>query len=440
MQAQVVEALFEGCELGELVVVVDLERTWDAAEVTRAVEGLLRVFPILGCRFERHWWRSRWVPVEAPAAELVQVRESADLAADTDRVASERIDVYRTRPLRVTLLTQGRRSRLVLNMPHLVADGNGVLTTLRELAAQLMGSGRTEPVPMDRSVWQLARALGWRRVPEALGELGRELRRQVAMPSVRPWADVLTPGAPCEVDPVRLVRLTEEQSLDFQALCRTQGATVNDGLVAAALCVAAEQLDGGLAAASYTVNLRRFLDNPGPIVANLSGFSMVAQPAKEAQKPASILARVAAITGEHKSRLPGVGALLLPLSLVWWVNHGLASMGGRVFRASVDKQTRRLLVMTNVGVMDPYLEPFGEWVVDAWMVPPKVRRMPVPISLATSFRGRLAVCVGGGRELTLAPVEAVAGRWQRAFDRMLAEADAETSGGEEARPRRTAEA
>jgi NRPS condensation-like uncharacterized protein len=438
MHAQVVESLFEGCGLGELVVVVDLERTWDAAEVVQAVKGLVRAFPILGCRFERHWWRSRWAPVEEPVEGLVRVRESEDLEADTDRVASERIDVYRTRPLRVTLLTQGRRSRLVLNMPHLVADGNGVLTTLRELAAQLMGTGRTEPVPMDRSVWQLARALGWSQAPAALAELGRELQRQVAMPQVRPWADGLTPGTPREVDPMRLVRLTEEQSRDFQVLCRTRGATVNDGLVAAALCVASEQLDGGLAATSYTVNLRRFLSNPGPIVANLSGFSMVAVPAEAARRPANILPQVATITGEQKSRLPGVGALLLPLALVGWVNHGLASLGGRVFRAMVDKQTRRLLVMTNVGVMDPYLEPFGDWVMDAWMVPPKVRKMRVPISLATSFRGRLAVCVGGERELTLEPVEAVAQRWQRAFERMLA--DAEVPGTESALPRRAAEA
>jgi NRPS condensation-like uncharacterized protein len=395
VRAEIIEAGLLTTRLGTLGAVVELARPFTHDELCGALTRLLRVFPVLDTRYEARLWRDRWAPAAQPVEAAFRWLAPADLEAATQAAVGEPLDPVLERPVRLTALNAGGGQRLVLVMPHLVADGAGALATLHELLAQLAGTGFAAPPPMNRGLLQLGAGIGLRRWPQALREFLREARRLVDVPRLSVWAARFTP-APAPTQAWSRIFVDEAASAAFAAQCKALGATVNDGLIAAALAVVAKRQPAGRAGVAYTINLRRFLP-PRPIVANVSGFTMVALPVAETRDLATSIPKVAAVTGEHKEGLPGVGSVLFPLGLFGWWGHGLAHVFGHFFRWVMVRQGERMAVMTNVGVLDQAVEPLADRVADAWVFGPFVPDFPAPISLATSFRGRLSICVCAAR-------------------------------------------
>ncbi len=421
MRAEFIEVGLLGTELGQLAVVADVRLSWTHAEIEAAFGRLLGVHPVLDCRFERRFWRCRWVPVDAPAGASVCIETwPVDLDRRTQAAIAEEIAPERERPIRLTVLRGEGRTRLILNLPHLVADGNGVLTVMQELAAQLTGTGHVAPVGGSRSVWQIARALGPGQLIPALRAMFGEMVRTLSVPFLAIWSAGFERNRTGRTPlPVRRLLLNESETSRLHDFCRGEGATINDGLVLAALGVAARRVGEKTVGAFYTINLRRFLGEPRPIVANLSGFDMVTLDAQQVGDPRAALARVCKVTGEQKSRLPGLGSNLVPLVLFGWIVDGLAIGIGRIIKRLVRLQGHRGQVMTNVGVMDPYLAPFGDRCEDAWMTPPSVLDFPAPIALVTSFAGRLSVAVSGRDNLTASAVEEVERLWRESLEGLI---------------------
>jgi NRPS condensation-like uncharacterized protein len=423
--AQIVEPVLYGTNIGQLVVTVDLSRQWTAAEMTAAVRGLVRAYPILGCKYVPRFWRDRWEPVpDFPIERIVSVRAARDLESETRALASEKIDTGREWPLRVRLLTHAGGSRLIVVMPHLVADGNGMLVAVRELAAQMMGGGAGGSVPMNRSFGQIVRALRVRELPTLAGELVRQMRRNLSVPFLPKWTNGFHPLPAAErdgLDNVERITLEGASATTFTANCRRHGATVNDGLLAAA-AKATLPLAGRGTGIAYTVNLRRFLTDPGPIVANLSGVGSVHVDHAMAQDSGELLRNVARQTGEQKARLPGLAFGLLQLILFGWLTHGFLHLFGKfAFEKGMLLQATRTPLMTNVGVLDPYLEPFGDLARDGWMSGPFYIGFPAPGAMVTTFRGNISVCLSACDHIPAEEVRGYAELWREALGSLCEE-------------------
>lgn len=413
--ADIMDAGLFGTGLGELTGVVDLASPLDEGLLRRAVAGLLRAFPVLDGRYVPGFWRDRWVSDEKPAESVVLVESVTDLDHAVRKAASYRFDLLTERPIRVTLLRSPSGERLVLHMPHQVADGNGVLTAMHELARQLAGSGAAGPIAMNRSPLQLAGAIGAAKWPQAMAEAARETARIFEAVSLAPWCEGFGAATSDRGVAFENVALDAHGTAAFHEACKAAGATVNDGLSALALHAATGRSRGDRVGVAYTINLRRFLPDNRPIVSNLSGFTSVVLPCATARDLGRAVPAVARITGGQKSRLPGVGSILLPLGIFGWLNHGFVHAFGGVFRQIMQAQARRTPVMTNVGVMDPYLAPLGDKVRDAYMAGPFVPGFPAPTAMATTFRGRLRVNIAATGALDPRGVTDLAASWRDAM-------------------------
>ena len=126
-----------------------------------------------------------------------------------------------------------------------------------------------------------------------------------------------------------------------------------------------------------------------------------------------MIAAVADRTGEHKRRLPGIAFSLLPVLFFWWLPSGpMHFFGVRIFGRAAVAQGRKFAVFTNVGAMDPFLEPFGEDALEAYMIGPFQRGFEVPIVIASGFRDRLSICVCAADDLTRESVQGLVSDWR----------------------------
>ncbi len=282
----------------------------------------------------------------------------------------------------------------------------------------MMGRGAPGSVPMDRSFGQIVRALHLRDLPTLAVELLRQMRMNLSVPFLPNWTKGFHPLPPSQSDGLyRVERITLKgpASTAFAATCKQHGATVNDGLLAAA-AKATLPLAGRGTGIAYTVNLRRFLTNPGPIIANLSGVGSVHVDQQMASDTGRLLKGVAKQTGEQKARLPGLAFGLLQLMFFGWLTHGLLHAFGRyIFQKGMLMQATRTPLMTNVGVLDPYLAPFGDFARDGWMSGPFYEGFPAPAAMVTTFRGNIHVCLSSCSHLPAEEVRDYADLWREAL-------------------------
>jgi len=164
----------------------------------------------------------------------------------------------------------------------------------------------------------------------------------------------------------------------------------------------------------YTINNRRYLTNPGPIIANFSGVNTLALSRKLTTDLDRLISAVARRTGEHKSRLPGLAFSLLPLLFFFWMPSGGIHWFARNFFGKITVgQARKFAAFTNVGSMDPHLEPFGADALEAWMLGAFQRGFGVPLVMASGFRESLAVCVCSADDIARESVENLAADWRK---------------------------
>ena len=392
LPAELIDALVHGFEHGfpHLHLLVDLERTFAREDLVAALESLVRAFPVLGCRYQPAWWRDRWVPWEGDLADLVRIEEVEDLEAATQALVREPLDVLAQPPVRLTALAQGGRTRLVLSLHHMVADGGGVKAAGNVLAAALCGRTPDPRPDSQRSVLLAARALGLRDLPTLLVEAIREGTRPLWILAARRVARAEDAGPG---DPAPRWRTVGLDGRGFGAACRAEGATINDGLVAAMARLAAARSASGPVCAGFTVDLRRFLPTRRGLVTNLHGVSLVMLPRVTAAAPRATLRAVSAIIGRQKERLPGLAYTLLPALLLAPLPHALLRVIGRPVLTSLERVLQRALAVTNIGPLDEALAPFGDQVRAASILGPFVHGLSVPVVTATGFGGALTLHV-----------------------------------------------
>jgi len=387
-----------------LHVVLDLEGELPEGQLHTAVRDLIRDFPVLGCRYQRRLWRDRWLPV---GEEFLQgMVESCGVGVAVDAALQGQLerplDPLRQPPLRIAWHRHEGGTRLIFTILHQVADGAGALTMVREFGLRLFPEERGGAliVPGRRDILQVAQRLRLRQLPRLIWGSLLEGMRPFLLPFQAPTAIAQAPAGQSSGRPIfQTVSVSSAPGSALHELCGRVGCTVNDVLTAALAVFIARRSRRGLLGNYFTVNLRRHLPDARPRISNLSGVAFVILP----RQAGASLERAAMAVSKHTTRLKrqliGLPFALAPAAMLALVPHSFlrlcAGFGGRWLLGLL----RRGMVVTNIGAMDPYLEPYEARLLDATFVGPFVKNNRVPVLTAIGFRQQVMLQVGAYDDL-----------------------------------------
>jgi NRPS condensation-like uncharacterized protein len=414
LPAEIVEVVVHALEAKHphvhLHLLVELERTLTRDALVAALRGLVEAFPVLGCRYQPHGWRDRWVPWDGDLAEMCHVAQPADLEAATTAWAARPMRYLEEPTVRLAFFERSDSSggRLVMTLHHMTADGGGTKAAGTVLAALLCGVEPDPPASDDRALRRVIRSLRPRDLPVLLHEMALESVTPISMLRVRE----LDHGAPTGTgapDPLWLpIRLDEARTARFVQACKAHGATINDGLVATVARLAARRADRGPVAVAYTVDLRRYLRWTRAQVTNLAGVTMVVLERAATASAGAAVDSVVRVIGSQKQRLTGLAYALLPAFTVGWLPHCIVRRTGAMIIGWILERFHRSIALTNIGSLDAVLAPFGDDVSAACVVGPFVHGNGVPIITITGFRGTLTLQIVSTNTHSRADLEAFA--------------------------------
>ncbi len=381
----------------------------------KLVEGLrrtIRQVPMLGCRLERGTWRDRWVHIpDLDPGGLIEETEVSEDPPGVDfqdqafrgfaRRAHEAFDISKGPPFRLLVFRRGEKGLLVFRFHHALSDGNGCLEVLRLFAKNIAKDAAAEtplPVPMERSYFQVLRSFGLRDVPGVLHEIAVETLRPWALFFSKPLIQFDYSASPSAQRTACLESLVIRGD-DYRSLlkaAREHGLTINDMLTAALLAVAAEYNSktpepSRFLNVIFTVNLRRFLPESGVRVANISGDCFLVSRPERVQSFAAAAAEVSRKTGEMKRKYMGVGFVLAPQLMSFFMPSSLLHFFARNYVGFLFRQAGlHSMAMTNIGAMDDFLAPFGESLRHASFIGP-IWEIPFPFVSVTGFRDSITI-------------------------------------------------
>jgi NRPS condensation-like uncharacterized protein len=396
LPAEMVEVVVDALECQHphvhLHLLVDLERQFSHEQLVAGLRGLVRAFPVLGCRYEPHWWRDRWVPWEGDLASMCHVAHPDDVEDATRAWAARPMRYLEEPTVRLAFFDRGDGGgRLVLSLHHMTADGGGTKAAGSVLAALLCGVEPDPPASDDRALRNVIKSLRPRDLPVLLQEMVREGISPLSFLRVREL-DHGTPAGDGRPEPQWVpLRLDQTRTARFVAACKARGATINDGLVSVVARMAARRGERGPVMVAYTVDLRRYLRWTKAQVTNLAGVTMVLLEREATASAAAAVEAVAQAIGHQKRRLTGLAYALLPAFTLSWMPHGLMRRVGAVIIGQILQRFQRSIALTNIGSLDEVLAPFGDDVSAACIVGPFVHNNRVPIVTITGFRGTLTL-------------------------------------------------
>lgn len=406
LPAELAEVVLHGlaarCRHTQLHLLVDLTRRFTTEQLIDAAAEAVETFPVLGCRYRIGGWRDRWIRWTGDVGDLVEVVEAVeDVEAETLRQVHRVFDHERIPSFRIAVLQYSGGSRLVISAHHSVADGGGIKALANVIAAHLYRVPPVPPPTAERALSLPVRSLRATDLPVLVAELIRESLRPLSILRVRRLRRRFGDDAGEGGLRWRPVFLDGEETEAFARFCRSHGATLNDGLVAALARLGATMGDRGPVATGYTIDLRRYLPRPGALVTNLHAVSLVVLPRRRLLAAKDALTAVSDAIGEQKRRLIGMSYVVLPMLAIGWLPHALLRIAGRVMIGNLLSYVNRAPAVTNIGSLDEALAPFGEDAIAASILGPFVDDLTLPVVVATGFRGTLTLHVCGSNGLAL---------------------------------------
>lgn len=375
---------------GDLCVhgVLDLRRSFARHELERAVRETVLSFPVLGCIYEKHFFRDRWVPAQIPISEMVHIGTGAELERETSSWTERSLDPTRERPFRVVILPKPEGCRLVLSISHWATDGAGMAAVGHVFGSHLYGVRPALPVEPRRDLRRALNGLSLRHVPVLVRDLAKSLiqpwRVWSAGPRNRPYP------ADFSGKPFSKQIVIEKSTLEaLEARCGRR-VRVNDLLVAVVSMVSAKRSSYGPVSVLYTMDLRRFSRLPHLSVTNASSILTTMIPREATNDIVDAVAAVEKVTKHHRESLAGPAFLLLPLLLTGATPHGLVRrLLPAVQPLLIDLPLSRGLIFTNVGKLDQGLGPLVDDIIDFRAVGPNVKGIAAPAIIAFGLRGRI---------------------------------------------------
>ncbi len=386
---------------GDLCVhgVIDVRRSFSRSEVERAVHATVANFPVLGCVYEQHFFRDRWVPLQTPMSEMVHFGIEKDLETDTNAWLDRWIDPTRERSLRVVVLPRPQGCRLVVSLSHLAVDGAGMAAVAHVFSAFLYGVRPRLPVESRRDV---ARALDGLRLTHL-----PVFMRDLAKSAVQPWR-MLSSGPRNRPYPANASGrssskqiVIEPSTLAALEKCCGKRVRVNDLLLAIVAMVAARRSSYGPISVMYTMDLRRYSQTPHLSATNASSILTTTVPREATDNIVDTLRAVEEQTKEHRNSLAGPAFLLLPMLLVGPAPHALVrQILPLLHPLLVELPSSRGFVYTNVGKIDSGLGPLAEDIDEIRVVGPSIKNISTPAIIAFGFRGRIYLELFAAPELS----------------------------------------
>jgi len=389
-----------------LNVVIDLNRKFSLAQLQNAAAALCETFPILKCRYVPGFLFDHWLPVEKfSASAIISLAETVSIEDATAEFIHEPMDAESGPPWRARLLTSGESSRLILKMLHLAADGAGALTVTRELGNFLFGLKQASgPLPNNRGMWQVLRAVRLKDVPALLLESLGEFLRPAIIPLIPPEElPAVTPGMELR-EQYHPVVIAGADYLRLKDRCRRLNCTVNDAVLAAMAELSKNTTGRRIICLLFTADLRKYLPSKDPVVGNLSGGNILTLRRTSLGGFEKTARLVAGKTGEIKSRIPGLQLILFQLFTYGLLPHGIVRRGATFLARYFNQVMRRATLMTNIGPMDEYLEPYGEAVRSACVIGPCIKRLVTPVFVVTGFRDSITIQACSWNDLPLEKV------------------------------------
>ncbi len=380
----------------EIWVAIDLAAPLEREEIERAMAGTVRSFPVLGSRYQPGFWRDRWVraPECGPRGAVVTPDPVEDLDIATRALLRAPLDLVAGWPWRIIQLCSGDHARLVVQVKHAASDAAGVLAAVAELGAWL-GDPDRQPLeaPEGRGLILALRSFPPRGAPRLAFDTVVEALRPLALPLVA------VAGTPGRADPSPGSPAWHELRMPLAGAlrkrCERAACTINDLLVATMIELVRARSKRGLPAAFFTVDLRRYLDDHRPRVDNLSAFDTVMLPRRHTGDLEETARRVALRTRRLRSSTIGLPGMLASALASWPLPMALQRIAAPWGTRFARKLTTRGLLVTNIGVLDPYLASWGERVRRAWVLGPFLEGAHAPVFTVSTFREELSLVLDG---------------------------------------------
>ncbi|MFH1438907.1 MAG: hypothetical protein ABIJ56_24590 [Pseudomonadota bacterium] len=331
-------------------------------------------------------------------------------AADEHRFVTRAIDAETAAPVRMWLHHRPGGDRLVVKVHHTSFDGSGFKSALAVLAdCYRAGTAGCPPreesvLPVERSEEQVFGKTGPGRELVLLGRaaLSMAAKRSV-MGDNAIWTDRPAPTARRGAIQPRLRQITLEPGCfeQFYGYCKSRGATVNEGLLAALdVAVAGWNAAHGLLRDVYplgfTADMRRMAPELAGepvkgIFCNLSSAEAVAMPASRLTDLSSALESLLPELGEMKRRHMGAAGVFafrkMTLGLPPRVaRHWMTPLARRVVRG-----LQRSFTLTNMGIIPDEAGDYDEIKARAMSMWAPVFPAPQMYMSATSYGGALTL-------------------------------------------------
>ncbi len=380
---------------------IDVPNRLDPEGIQAALRALSGALPELAGRFERRWWRSRWILDPEPRWPLEEREvEDEERAEALERELFERpFEPFGTLPLTVVLLHLPEHDRLLLRVNHLLADGGGTKNLCYRIAEcyrMLSDDPGWVPSPIRPGLFALRvlRSGQLRRLPWALLNLCHELAAN------RPMRLIHAPmgsGGPSTAH-YEALHLPAERVLRLRRRWKAQGVTLNDLALAAfsralVLCFPQANARSTHAALVATADLRQYAP-PVHDVCNYSVLRPIVFQRLPLPDPTRFVASVHSAARVWKEGQ--VGALLAaPLTPLF---HLLPHAWSRSLVAKLLRRgpsgPRACAALTNIGPIDAEALDFGGGPARAARVLTPVAHAPMLIAALTGCAGTLDFSVG----------------------------------------------
>ncbi len=418
--ADMVLMCWDDMRMGEMMIQMEMNfpGSLDVPRLARALDLVLDMQPVLGCRAEMRPKRMLWRRLP-PDQRKNLIVTSDERAFDGFRLL--RIDATTGPLVQACLLQSGGGDRLILKVAHQAADAGGVKETAEDIAAiytRLENEPDYLPEPNltgCRDWIQIYRLVPKRVYPKIFINFLRECwltmvpyaSRMIALPA----------GGPLK--PISFVarHIPEERVAALSAYGKSRGASIND--IIATAFIRANAATGNPSGRGHlrlhmTIDLRRWHLNSGRAegICNLSAFEFVSLGRNPGRNFEEALSRVSSHMRRRKANLPGLSqAPYLPLYYNLSYN-GLKKFFGIVMKFMIKKKNFPNM-LTNMGPIVPEKVSFSGMAPSrAWMLVPPIFP-PVFGAGLSGYKGSLTI-TAGAPEPAKAAVEAY-------FDKIIAE-------------------
>jgi len=407
-----------------LHVTIDIPGRLCTERLQRALAALACAVPELGGRFERRWWRSRWVLDASPIWRIDEHLDVDPVAAKALEAAlyAEPFEPRGGLPVDLVLLHLPEHDRLLLRVSHLLADGGGTKNLCYRLAdCYRHVDDRTgwtpEPAPHPHPLGRLLASFRWRLLPAMIRGALEEIFDNRPIHPMRVPMDAAGRGA-ARFEALHIPRERVER---LRARWRGTAVTLNDLAIAAftravVLGFPACNAQRSHAALVATADLRQYLP-PLRDVCNFSSLRPLVFGRLPLPAPVDNLDRVLRVTGNWKSGQTGILLGIPVMALASVLPHAMLRAVLNLFLGRLVTPAGACTGLTNIGPIHADALDFGFGPCTAAKVISPLAPSPTMIAALTGCAGALDFTVAY-REPELSSVEAQ--RLVDAMDRELA--------------------